>query len=185
MNAYEKYNAYKEADTAYDYNAEEKKIVNPAPRYSQKAVADDFEDMFFYAERSSAPEVKTEEKTEKYEKVNEDLYPSSTTMQFLDKKNNPLEDYRDENETNLSKKFKINNKAKVLIAVYALVLLTIFALIILNTTLLKSIDRTVEAKTARVETLREENAALKDSLDYLSSDETISEKATEMGMIKR
>ena len=130
-------------------------------------------------------EIKAEPIYEEAAEEDEDLRPSATTMQFMNRRGEAYEDYRAEGERVANRKFKINAKAKVLIAVYALVVLTIFALIILNTTLLKSLDKTVAAKQMQVEQLTKENEALTRTLEEVSSDETIAEKAEEMGMVKR
>ena len=134
---------------------------------------------------SAREEVKIEPSYEETREEDEDLMPSATTMQFMNRRGEAYEDYRAEGERVASRKFKINAKAKVLIAVYALVVLTIFALIILNTTLLKSLDKTVAAKQMQIQQLTEENEMLARTLEDVSSDETIAEKAEEMGMVKR
>ena len=96
-----------------------------------------------------------------------------------------LNDYREESETGVVKKFKINAKAKVFIAVYAVVIATICALIILNTTLLKRLDNAVAAKQSQISVMQAENLELNKTLGYVSDDAVIEQKAAEMGMIKR
>ena len=142
MNAYKKINAYAEAEEAYDYSAEEAVSTSRGSSYAPDS-GDSFERAFYYDDaRAEKAENKPEEKPISYyfaekkpepkkaQEESEDLLPSDTTLQFLDKENNPLEDYRADTETDVAKKFKINTKAKVFIALYALVILTIFALIV-------------------------------------------------------
>ena len=196
MNAYRKINAYAEAEEAYDYIAEENVSSSRVSSYAPDA-GDSFEKAFYYdngsedkvgAKAEEKPisfyfaERKPESKKEKSE--SEDLRPSDTTLQFLDKENNPLEDYRAQSESDVSKKFKINTKAKVFIALYALVILTIFALIVLNTALLRSIDKTVAIKQTRIETLKEENNELVSTLNMVSADDMIAARAAQMGMVR-
>lgn len=111
--------------------------------------------------------------------------PSDTTMQFSSEVNdeNPFEPFREKGES-VDKKYTINTKGKILIAVYALVVVTVFALIILNTRLLKTMNATSKAKESEIAKLSEEVNNLYSELDYVSSDEVIEEKAAEKGMIK-
>ena len=196
MNAYKKINAYAEAEEAYDYSAEEKVSTSRGSSYAPDT-GDSFERAFYYESRNeeqARPSVEekpisfylADKKPEpkKAETESEDLRPSATTLQFLDKENNPLEDYRAESEPNVTKKFKINTKAKVFIALYALVILTIFALIILNTALLRSIDNTVSVKQTRIEVLKDENAELRYTLSEVSADDMIAERAAQRGMVR-
>lgn len=114
----------------------------------------------------------------------DDSAPSATTMQFVSNEvANPFEDYHKKGEA-VDKKYTINTKGKILIAVYALVVVTVFALIILNTRLLKSMNATSYAKEQQIAQLSEEVNELKSELNYVSSDEVIEEKAAEKGMIK-
>lgn len=196
MNAYQKNNAYAEAEKAYDYSAEER-VSRSVSSYAPDA-ADSFEKTFYYeAQREEAKSLgsgkpisyylvdKKAEAENKYaEEENADLRPSVTTLQFLDKESDPYQDYRGEEETYVSKKFKVNTKAKVFIALYALVILTILALIFINTALLRSVDETVAERQAQIEVLRADNAQLTEVLNYVSADSVIEERAAEMGMIK-
>ncbi len=111
--------------------------------------------------------------------------PSATTLQFASEEsvNDPFENYREKGES-VDKKYTINTKGKILIAVYALVVITVFALIILNTRLLKTMNATSKAKEGEIAKLSEEVNNLYSELDYVSSDEVIEEKAAEKGMIK-
>ncbi len=132
------------------------------------------------AEKYNA-DARTEEKV--YE--NEDAMPSKTTMQFV---NIDDEDFYEEvsakRETKEEKSYKLSAKSKVLIAVYALVIITIISLIILNSRMLKSLDTSINDYTVRIETLQEQYKAVTEELDYVSSDDVISMKAEEMGMIR-
>ena len=190
MNGYEKNYAYSDAQTAYDYDTEQTPVAKTATAYAPER-RESFDNDFYYGGANDTflktDDLFTEKNAAAYKKKEEteDLVPSATTMQFLERKDNPFEDYREQGESATSKKFKINAKAKVLMAVYALVVLTIFALIIINTTLLKNVDKAVAAKQARIEVLTEETAALGKTLAQVSDDSVIEQKAAEMGMIKR
>ena len=118
-----------------------------------------------------------------------DLYPSTTTMQFAEKKDR-RHVYEDFSDMDLSvdeedeSSYKINTKGKVMIAVYALVVLTIFALIIMNTRLIKNMNESISEQEMRIENLIEENQALQAQYEFVSSDEEVLRKAVEMGMVR-
>lgn len=117
--------------------------------------------------------------------ANENLMPSSTTMQFESYEENDIyEEVRPRNETDLQKKYKINTKGKVLIAVYALVVATILSLIVINSRMLKSLDTSISGYANRVTELTQEYAKVTEELDYVKSDAVIAEKAENFGMVK-
>ena len=137
-----------------------------------------------YAEPEQVRETGYYSQAAKEEVFDEDAYPSVTTMQFKDREANPYEDYREENETYRSKRFKVTTKGKVLVAVYALVVMTILLLIVLNTRLLKNMNAQIESQQMRITTLKEETELLDKKLDYVRSDAVIEQKAaSELGMI--
>ncbi len=118
-----------------------------------------------------------------------DLYPTPTTMQFKGEERKYIyEDMNDEDnavvEADDQAVYKINTKGKVMIAVYALVVLTIFTLIIMNTRLIKNMNESINEQEARIELLQQENQALQNEYEFVSSDEEIVRRAEQMGMIK-
>lgn len=115
----------------------------------------------------------------------ENLLPSSTTMQFESYEDNDIyEEVRPKNETDLQKKYKINTKGKVLIAVYALVVATILSLIVINSRMLKSLDNSISGYASKITELTEQYSKVNEELDYVKSDEVIAEKAEAFGMVK-
>ena len=144
-----------------------------------------------YAQKADFSDARGEQATDDYgykkEYASEESTPSRTTMQFVEEENlsrNPLEDYRGDFELEDDRKYRINTKGKVLIAVYAIVVAAIFALIILNTRLLKSMNTTISSEKSELESLKEITVQLSEELSVVSSDEEIERKALEMGMIK-
>ena len=106
-------------------------------------------------------------------------------MQFeSDEDNDIYEEVRPKNETDLQKKYKINTKGKVLIAVYALVIATILSLIVINSRMLKSLDNSISGYAGKITELTEQYTNVNAELDYVKSDEVIIEKAEAMGMVK-
>ena len=113
--------------------------------------------------------------------------PSSTTMQFESYDDNDIyEEVHSKNETDLQKKYKINTKGKVLIAVYALVIATILSLIVINSRMLKSLDNSISGYAGKITELTEQYTNVNStwSGNLGCSDEVIIEKAEAMGMVK-
>ncbi|MBR1867562.1 MAG: hypothetical protein IJ800_03170 [Clostridia bacterium] len=120
--------------------------------------------------------------TEEY--ASEDLTPSSTTMQFTSVKDDEIyEEIRNGKKSEVEKKYKINTKGKMLIAVYAIAVVTILALIFLNARMLRNLDGSIEKYNDTVTQLNEQTVRLSDRLEYVSSDEVVVEKAESFGMV--
>ncbi len=148
--------------------------------------ADDFESMYFTSPDVAQSQLQQQGQTSAVQYVEQaDDMPSITTMQFMDRTANPLQDYRPSHEAEADKDYKINARGKILVTVYALVIATIFALIILNTRLLKSMDATIVEKQTELQELKAQSQVLSDELDFVSSDAEIERKAMEMGMIQQ
>ena len=116
--------------------------------------------------------------------LNEDIMPSSTTMQFEKENTEVYEDLRlkNQNKNKVEKSYKINTKAKLLVAVYSLVVATILSLIVINSRMLKNLDNSIDNYSSQVATLNQEYTAVMEELGDVMSDDTIIEKAIEMGM---
>ena len=133
----------------------------------------------------------TRERVEEKVEQSEDFMPTSTTMQFESSADNDVyEDLREKNiirekkEKKTNKAYKFNAKAKLLIAVYALVVVTILSLIVINSNMLKNLDNSIDNYSSQVTELTEEYNVVQQELQTAKSDETIIEKALEMGMEK-
>ena len=131
-----------------------------------------------------------EEASEKVEQ-SEDFMPTSTTMQFESSADNDVyEDLRVRNtarekkQRKTGKAYKFNTKAKLLVAVYALVVVTILSLIVINSNMLKNLDNSIDNYSSQVTELTQEYNMVQEELEIAKSDETIIEKALEMGMEK-
>lgn len=119
----------------------------------------------------------------------EDLLPTSTTMQFTGKNRNYIyedlneceDDEENAEEENVS--YKINTKGKIIIAVYALVVLTIFTLIIMNTRLIHNMNTSISESEARIAMMEAENVRLYDELNYVSQETEILKRAEAIGMV--
>ena len=163
----------KYAEDFVDYNPEMKASRNAYTEELQLRAQSDVKDKTADFDQMIDSATKTMESNDL------DLIPTPTTMQFVGKDRSYI--YEDLNEKDTVDEeddqavYKINTKGKIMIAVYALVVLTIFALIIMNTS--------INEQEARIEMLQAENQELNDVYNFVSSDEEIIRKATEMGMI--
>lgn len=114
----------------------------------------------------------------------EDIRPTSTTMQFGD----DIDSIRE--EMNMAKeeeqtKYRLNNKGKLVVVLYSLVVTVILALIILNTGLLANLSNVKAAKAAELDAVMERYQTLNDEIADISSSEHIAEVAeNNLKMIK-
>lgn len=129
-----------------------------------------------YAEVAEA-EVQTEEAVLEISSVKEDdIRPTSTTMQFGDDNyDNIMQDMNRAHEVQASTKHAVHSKSKILTFLYALTIAVIFALIIINTGVLSSIskDNTASALelNGKAEQLRELNERIEDisSIEHIEN----------------
>ncbi len=115
--------------------------------------------------------------------VNQNLRPTSTTMQFQGM--NKAEIYNDvrENATTMyDTGVKTSKKSKLILALCTVAIVVLSVLIVFNTALLKNMNQVILDKQAQVEALLEENKTAQNTLNEVSSDQTIIEKAQQLGM---
>ena len=179
--------------TQYDYYRNDVPVQPQAP-----ASVGGLEEMLFYGNRPTESPVGYAQPAEydrtagvqapQYaqqpaEVVDEDVYPSVTTMQFKNAGVNPLEDFRADEGVETDKRYKITTKGKIIVAVYALVISIVLLLIVLNTRLLKNMNAQITYQQSQITQLTEYNQALSDRLEYVMSDEVIGQKADMLGMM--
>ncbi len=149
-----------------------------------------------YSESGYATETETtvasatviEEKKESSETVSlsdEDIKPTSTTLQFGDGEVDKV--YSDMQRQKESQKegYKLNGKGKLVIMLYSLAVTVILALIVLNTGVLATLQADIKAKTAVVDSKMEQMSVLTAEIDSISSNAYVIEKAEEFGMVKQ
>ena len=123
------------------------------------------------------PEIKTAPKASS----NEDIMPSSTTMQFGDTDPSVfMKDMRKEKAvaTKHHSKFEMSTNGKILVSVYAIVIATIMALIVINTSLIASLRNAATARAEKLNGLSATHQELMTELDNISSDQYVIETAT-------
>lgn len=115
--------------------------------------------------------------------VNYDATPSSTTMQF--ERMNRAEIYQDYRaESSYATQTKVRATAKLAVVVLALIVALLSALVIFNTSLLNNMNGVIDGKLSEVKTLQREYDALREELYEVSNDETIIDKAKDLGMVE-
>lgn len=195
------------------YNNDEKQYRSQSsygyatPEREVRSAADDFEKMLYTSDESEKAYAQSEvyapqreegasvydtrekevfDNSENEERVVSDSTPGPTTMQFRSTAlhNDPYQDYQDETAERDDKRYRINTKSKVLIAVYAVVVAAIFTLIVLNTRLLKNMNAKISSQQSQIQILRDAGEQLKSELEFVSSDEEIERRAAELGYVK-
>lgn len=114
----------------------------------------------------------------------EDIRPTSTTMQFGDGDLDQM--YKEMAVANKrEKQYSLNAKGKFVIALYSLAVTLILALIVLNTGVLASLSNAREAKAQTLAQLQSESYSIQQEIDQVSSPEHIIKQAEDLlGMIK-
>ena len=107
----------------------------------------------------------------------EDIRPSSTTMQFGEGKTdqilNDLKRSREEEKTS----YKLNGKGKLVVVLYALVVTVILALIVLNTGVLTALAGNVSSLSAELADKTQAVAAQRTEIERISSADYVSDIA--------
>jgi hypothetical protein len=162
------------ATTKTDDSAKERmqrnldKLLN-YDRYSEQAVAEPVvEEVVAQAQTSLA---------------DEDIRPTSTTMQFGD----DIDQIREEMRLAAEKdevSYQLNGKGKVVAILYSLAITIILALIVLNTGVLASLSRESASKTAELDSAIAQYNTIQTEIERVSSDQYVSEMAESMGMVK-
>ena len=114
----------------------------------------------------------------------EDIRPTSTTMQFgedIDSIREEMKAEQQEEKTSL----RLNSKGKLVLVLYSLVVTVIMALIILNTGALAKLSSTTSAKVAELSEVMEKYSVLQTEIDTISGSDYIANVAeNQLGMIK-
>lgn len=116
--------------------------------------------------------------------ADEDIRPTSTTMQFGD---DNLEQIREDMRASVVESetsYRLNTKGKVVAILYSLVVTVILALIVLNTGILSRLSATETAMVNSVNQKAVEYNAIMSEIDSISSPDYVMEAAQNLGMHK-
>lgn len=113
----------------------------------------------------------------------EDIRPTSTTMQF----GSDTEIHKEINkQSNAEHAYHLNKGGKIVVSLYALVVAVVLALIVLNTGVLARLSTTVEAKAEQLNATIARYNALCDELNEMTDSNRILDVAqNEYGMVQK
>ncbi len=155
-----------------------------AVKFNSK-ISENFDKIIHYDNYAYQTQIKeTENVYRQYTQgVNVDVVPSSTTMQFEGvSKADIYKDVRKETYSPSQTTTSLSSKSKLMVVFATAVIIMLSILVIFNTILLKSMNGVITEKQTQIESLIEQNSSRQAILDEVKSDETILEKAYELGM---
>ena len=155
-----------------------------APAYAEPAYAEPQAPVspISVQETYAVPEYADEAAEAYAEEENEDLAPTATTIQYRTEQR-----ARDDKRTLVEEKrgHAMTTQGKLLMAIYAVVVVVILALIIINTSVLRNLDASIAENRAALFAATEQAQQLQDEIDYLTSEESIIDRAeSELGMVR-
>ena len=114
----------------------------------------------------------------------EDIRPTSTTMQFGDSDVDQMyQELRQEKEQ-VRDSHKLNAKGKFILVLYALAVTVIMALIIVNTGVLSRLSADNQVKQAQLDSIVSEYNQVHSQYENDITDSVVAERAEQLGMIK-
>ncbi len=133
----------------------------------------------------SAQEVASQEITISSLQSDEDIRPTSTTMQFGDGDLDQMYKEMNKQQTATKESYHLNAKGKFVVLLYSLAVAIILALIIINTSLLASVKNDNANLMATERQLQAEYAERMEAVGEISSNEHVESLAGQLGFIKR
>ena len=116
----------------------------------------------------------------------EDIRPTSTTMQFGDGNIDQMYNEMKVEKTEEKKSYVLSAKGKLALVLYSLAVIVIMALIVINTGVLASLSLNNTTKTEQLASLQGQYTELSGKIADISNNEHVIEVATnEFGMIQR
>lgn len=114
----------------------------------------------------------------------EDICPTSTTMQFGDGDLDQMYKEMNRAQENTKENYKLTTKGKIIVGIYAAVVAVIFALIVLNTSLLAVLTNSNAQKTEILTAQTEQYNAIMSEIESVSQDDYIADIAqNQYGMV--
>lgn len=181
-NVIEKNTFVDEFETQNNSSVQTREVSSEEKEFNAR-IADNFDRIVNYDSYVRNDAVKQREQTVNsfVSGTNYETSPSATTMQYKDMpKAEIYQDYRV--ETGYYTQTKVRPSAKIAVVVLTLIVAILSALVVLNTALLGNMNSLIGSRLAEVEKLEAEYASLTDELSDVSSDQSIIDAATEIGM---
>ncbi len=155
----------------YDRYAEQVKDVSPV--LETEEVAPVSQDM-----------VATTQTVQENTQSDEDIRPTSTTMQFGEEDIASLRLEMKKEAEEATGKYRLNAKGKLVVVLYALVLTVVMALIAINTGVLARLSVAEQSITAEYNSKVQALSQIQTEIESASNSDYIIEQAIEYGMIK-
>ena len=116
----------------------------------------------------------------------EDIKPTSTTMQFGDDEVDQIyNDMHSRHNVAAKESYRLNSKGKLVVVLYSLAVAIILALIIINTGVLAALNKNNTLKQEELTGLTQELTELKSEISEITQDSYIIDVAEDFGMIKK
>ena len=132
---------------------------------------------------TAAPEEVALSETIVAETNEEDITPSSTTMQFGDLDRQDIKNEMKRSERTVSP-YKMTLKAKIAVAVYSVLVVLVMALIMVNTGVLASLSKSNAEKAETLSALVSENKTIVAEIEGISGNDYVIEQAIDLGMVR-
>ena len=116
--------------------------------------------------------------------ADEDIRPTSTTMQFGEDIDQIREEMNHAVATTEDSSYHLNSKGKLAVILYSLAVAVILALIVLNTGVLAKLSGTANAKAAELDSVMAKYEVIQSEIADKSSDDYIINFAKNEGMVK-
>ena len=114
----------------------------------------------------------------------EDIRPTSTTMQFGEDIDQIREEMKQAVTTTEDSTYRLNSKGKLAVILYSLAVAVILALIVLNTGVLATLSSTANAKSAELNSVMARYEVVQSEIKDISSNDFIIDFAQNEGMVK-
>lgn len=176
--------AYAEYDAGQVYDVQTALQYAAQVKEAQRLAELQAEEEARAAEQAAMAEKAAEVAPEEY--VEDDVRPTSTTMQFgVGETESVINDLTKTRESEKSS-YKLNAKGKIVVALYAVAVMVILALIVINTGVLASLRRSNAALAGDVAAVAAEYDRLVAEIDTVSSDEYVINAAEKIyNMVRR
>ena len=163
----------------------EKVSVNSEERAFNAKISDNFDRIIHYDVYNKQADLQEINKT--YEKftanVNNDLNPSSTTMQFKGlPKAEIYQDYK--TEQSYAVKTQMRPRAKIMVACMAILICILSVFVVLNSALLNNMNDLIAQKNTTITELKGEKEYYEGVLSEITTPENIIDSAISGGMVK-
>ena len=119
--------------------------------------------------------------------MEEDIRPTSTTLQFGDGNGEKLlKDLNVSHEVSDTKSYRLSSKGRLMVVLYSLIVAVVLAFVIVNTGILASLDTSASDKSATLNDAMNDYNVVQEKVDSISDNNYVIDVAqNELGMVPR